>query len=167
MTDTVAKTPTRPRGRPAGLTRIAVAVLSATAMFTIVSLLAIRADQAQLAGATGGTTAPGIPTTTLAPGQVVVSGSVPPTAGAAPTGAASGATVAAGGAPPSTNNGGNGAGGGPVAPQPVSGTPTAAPVAAPAAPTDAPAPAAPTAAPAPTTAAPAPTPPPNTNTGGS
>ena len=47
MTEAAAKPGAR-RRRPAALTRIAVAGLSATSMFTIVSLLAVRANEAQV-----------------------------------------------------------------------------------------------------------------------
>jgi hypothetical protein len=146
----------RARKRPAPLARVLVMALSATSMFTLVALLAIRGQD---------TTSTAVATPVTVPQQPVVvyvtdppvggdTGPVDPVAPAAtdpvaPVGSESGGDVSASGPP--EPGGGVVAAGEPAAP--AAAVPAASPVAAP--------------APAPT-APPATTPPsPNTGTGGS
>ncbi|MDQ1431613.1 MAG: hypothetical protein QOF40_2215, partial [Actinomycetota bacterium] len=63
------------RRRPAALTRLAVVALSASAMFTIVSLLAIRANEVKVVHAAA---APVAPAGTLPPREVVIYVTDPP-----------------------------------------------------------------------------------------
>ena len=147
------KRPGARRRRPAALTRIAVAGLSATGMFTIVSLLAVRANEAQVLNAA---VAPATPTSTLPPRQVVIYITDQPTdssAPDAPADTAAGEPVDGGGAAEGGYDPGSGS-------DTSSGGFAATPAAAPTAPTAAPS--APAAAPVP-----APAPAPSTGTGGS
>ncbi len=152
----------RSRRRPAALSRIAVASLSATAMFTIVSLLAVRAEQGQVVTAPTPTAAD-LAAAALPPRQVTIYVTDPPpdaAAGAAPTASsdpAAAQAVDAGATPVAFESPGNqavsggdpGVGGTVTTPDPAATTPAPAPVPAPA-------------------PAPAPAPPlPSTGTGGS
>ncbi len=150
-------------------------------MFTIVSLLAIRADQAQPIAATA-PSAVGAGTAALPPRQVVIYVTDPPpdtAAGPAPADPTVTATDDSGAVPVAAGGTGSGDAGPVAGAQPVAGAspavagspaPAPAPVTGPPAPvtTPAPTPAPPTQAPpAPPAPAPTPTPPPSTGTGAS
>ncbi len=162
MTESRAGAARPARRRPAALSRIAAASLSATAMFTIVSLLAVRAEQAQVVTAPT-PSATDVAAAALPPRQVTIYVTDPPpdaASGAPPAvDPAAGEVVDAGAVPVAADSPGSsyvggsdpGVGGTVTTSDPVA----TAPVAAPAAPAATPAP------------APAPAPSPSTGTGGS